>query len=107
MSGLISGNQSVARVTRWNQKYLSRRIRWDVFLAGSKSPTRKARTLFLWNSRRVLRRVPVELFQDDCDESFEGARAGGDEPVADQSPSQVTVANDSFDRPAQGIRVLR
>jgi hypothetical protein len=38
----------------------------------------QTRALFLWNSRRVLRQVPVELFQDDCDESFEGVRAGGD-----------------------------
>src|SRR3984893_3259101 len=51
---------------------------------------RRARTLFLWNSRRALRQVPVELFQDYCDESFEGVRAGGDESVADQSAPQAT-----------------
>jgi hypothetical protein len=59
---------------------------------------RRARTRFLWNSRRVLRQVPVELFQDYRDESFEGVRAGGDESVPDQCAPQVTIANDSFDR---------
>jgi hypothetical protein len=35
MTGLKSGNQTVAKVTKWNQQYLSGRIRFVFFGAGS------------------------------------------------------------------------
>src|SRR4029077_14500549 len=47
------------------------------------------------------------LFADYSDESLEGVRTGGDESVADQFPPQFTIANDSFDRSGQGVRLLR
>src|ERR1700687_463426 len=118
MSGLRSGNQAVASVTRWNQKYLSSRMCLDFILAGSKwsphpvpagstlrlkaqcksrartlfrqAPSR-ARTLFLWNARRSPLRISFEVFTHYADESLEGVRAGGGESVPDQCPPKFAI----------------
>src|ERR1700676_4762080 len=122
MTGLKSGNQAVASVTMWNQKYLSSRMCLGFVLAGStlrmnaqsksrartlfrRAPSR-ARTLFLWNARRSPLWISLELFTHYADESLEGVRAGGDEPVPDQCSSQFTIANYPFDRSGQGVRIL-